>query len=59
MKNVHEFTSEQGKFSLYFLTCGSEKPSDMFDPVIELTHNHGTENMEDFSYHNGNETSGG
>lgn len=26
----------------------------MFHPILELTHNHGTENDENFSYHNGN-----
>lgn len=56
-------------FSLYFLAHlrdGETAPADpfseeayeamkrMFHPVIELTHNHGTENDPDFSYHNGN-----
>ena len=44
-------------FSLYFM-CHAEEGvglSDIFDPVIELTHNHGTEDKEDFKYHNGNE----
>ena len=27
-----------------------------FEPVLELTHNHGTENEEEFSYYNGNES---
>lgn len=27
----------------------------LFQPVIELTHNHGTENDPEFSYHNGND----
>jgi lactoylglutathione lyase len=27
----------------------------MFGPVIELTHNHGTEAQADFRYHNGND----
>ena len=27
----------------------------MFGPVIELTHNHGTETDADFAYHNGND----
>jgi catechol 2,3-dioxygenase-like lactoylglutathione lyase family enzyme len=27
----------------------------MFDPVLELTHNHGTENDDDFKHFNGNE----
>lgn len=30
-----------------------------FFPVIELTHNHGTEKDPDFSYHNGNDTDKG
>ena len=44
-------------FSLYFLANvkeGSDRSS-MFEPVIELTHNHGTESNESFSYHNGND----
>lgn len=44
-------------FSLYFM-CHAEEGvglSDIFDPVIELTHNHGTEDKEDFNYHNGND----
>jgi len=31
----------------------------MFQPVIELTHNHGTENRADFKYHNGNDDDAG
>mmetsp|Transcript_13850 Transcript_13850/g.26072 ORF Transcript_13850/g.26072 Transcript_13850/m.26072 type:complete len:386 (-) Transcript_13850:1138-2295(-) len=31
------------------------KLSMMFGPVLELTHNHGTENDEDFKHYNGNE----
>ena len=27
----------------------------MFGPILELTHNHGTEVQEDFKHHNGNE----
>ena len=27
----------------------------IFEPVLELTHNHGTESDPDFSYHNGND----
>jgi lactoylglutathione lyase len=46
-------------FSLYFL--GSSNVADgadtktLFQPVLELTHNHGTENDDDFRYYNGNE----
>lgn len=46
-------------FSLYFL--GSSNVSDeqevktAFQPVLELTHNHGSENDEDFKHYNGNE----
>lgn len=52
-------------FSLYFLAhiknpTGSESKdgynlSNLFGPVIELTHNHGTENDANFHYHNGND----
>ena len=46
-------------FSLYFL--GSSIVSDnanvkeLFQPVLELTHNHGTETQADFRHSNGNE----
>eukprot|EP01038_Epipyxis_sp_PR26KG_P009998 gene9998-13450_t len=33
----------------------SEYIKNMFHPVIELTHNHGTENNPSFKYHNGND----
>ena len=32
----------------------SEYLKKMFNPVLELTHNHGTEDDPNFSYHNGN-----
>jgi lactoylglutathione lyase len=58
----------QWKFSLYFLSSlsegeaapdpkgeeGNEFTKKAFNPVLELTHNHGTEDDEAFSYHNGN-----
>eukprot|EP00008_Paramoeba_atlantica_P011318 CAMPEP_0201491690 /NCGR_PEP_ID=MMETSP0151_2-20130828/30817_1 /ASSEMBLY_ACC=CAM_ASM_000257 /TAXON_ID=200890 /ORGANISM="Paramoeba atlantica, Strain 621/1 / CCAP 1560/9" /LENGTH=288 /DNA_ID=CAMNT_0047878165 /DNA_START=150 /DNA_END=1016 /DNA_ORIENTATION=+ len=58
----------QWKFSLYFLSSlaegvkapdpkseeGGEFLKNSFNPVLELTHNHGTEDDETFSYHNGN-----
>jgi lactoylglutathione lyase len=37
----------------------SEYIKRMFPPVIELTHNHGTEHRPDFKYHNGNDTDQG
>jgi lactoylglutathione lyase len=46
-------------FSLYFL--GSSNVPDgadakkLFQPVLELTHNHGTENDDEFKHYNGNE----
>lgn len=48
----------QYKFSLFFMSHAPENsnPSDYIDPVIELTHNHGTEDDEAFKYHNGNTT---
>jgi len=48
-------------FSLFFLAQipkGEPVPSDfhaMWDQVLELTHNHGTESNPTFSYHNGND----
>ena len=50
---------EEAKFSLYFfasLKNGEEnlQLNERFNPVLELTHNHGTENDDSFSYHNGN-----
>jgi len=56
----------EAKFSLYFFASltqeekekftseNSEDLSLLFKPVLELTHNHGTETDPDFSYHNGN-----
>jgi len=46
----------QGKFSNYFMTHAAEDSAMkmVFEPVIELTHNHGTEDQADFKYHNGN-----
>jgi len=55
-------------FSLYFLAsnvdCAPEDPTDseaaagvkeLFQPVLELTHNHGTEKDDEFKHFNGNE----
>lgn len=58
-------------FSLYFLAHltdeqrinqpdihseeASELINNMYQPVLELTHNHGTESQVDFKYHNGND----
>eukprot|EP00287_Rhodomonas_sp_CCMP768_P031535 CAMPEP_0202854138 /NCGR_PEP_ID=MMETSP1389-20130828/90844_1 /ASSEMBLY_ACC=CAM_ASM_000865 /TAXON_ID=302021 /ORGANISM="Rhodomonas sp., Strain CCMP768" /LENGTH=352 /DNA_ID=CAMNT_0049532713 /DNA_START=30 /DNA_END=1089 /DNA_ORIENTATION=- len=59
-----------GDFSLYFLAClppGVTPPADkaspeasefvkcLFNPVLELTHNHGTETQDDFKHWVGNE----
>jgi len=68
MTVVAEKHFPQWKFSLYFLASlaeGEQAPdptSDaanqyvkrLFNPVLELTHNHGTEDDANFSYHNGN-----
>jgi len=35
--------------------ASSQFMRDIYPPVLELTHNHGTENKPDFSYHNGND----
>lgn len=46
-------------FSLYFLASGNIDPSieykNQFQPVLELTHNHGTEKNDSFKHYNGNE----
>lgn len=46
-------------FSLYFLASSNADPSvpvkDQFQPVLELTHNHGTESDASFRHLNGNE----
>mmetsp|Transcript_32548 Transcript_32548/g.70345 ORF Transcript_32548/g.70345 Transcript_32548/m.70345 type:complete len:155 (-) Transcript_32548:29-493(-) len=69
MSLVSERHFESGKFSLYFLAtlpAGTDVPDPtsedgykfmkgLFNPVLELTHNHGTETDPAFSYHNGND----
>lgn len=46
-------------FSLFFLGSSnvdeSVKCGNQFQPVLELTHNHGTETDDDFKHYNGNE----
>jgi lactoylglutathione lyase len=46
-------------FSLYFLgssvVSDDSNPKEMFQPCLELTHNHGTESNEDFKHFSGNE----
>lgn len=44
-------------FSLYYLGTVPEGDSEFPDdrPVLELTHNHGTEQDENFQHYNGNE----
>ncbi len=63
---IEKVDFEQAKFSLYFLALIADKSQIPADPrerhqwrksipgVLELTHNHGTENDADFSYHSGN-----
>lgn len=48
--------SHKSDFSLYFLSHApiGSSDKDTYEPVIELTHNHGTEDNDNFSYHNGN-----
>lgn len=65
IKEAHMGVGEDWGFSLYFLASvpeGTVIPSDrnafidgMFGPVLELTHNHGTEHKPEFKYHNGND----
>jgi len=61
------FPKEKGDFSLYFLTHLSNKQMRdpllskesgkgtelLWQPCLELTHNHGTESVDDFEYHTG------
>ena len=46
-------------FSLYFMGSGNVDTSivarDQYQPVLELTHNHGTEADDSFQHFNGNE----
>jgi len=70
MKVMAEKHFPDAKFSLYFLASNvpdADVPADptseeaalaasnLFQPVLELTHNHGTENDNDFKHYNGNE----
>ncbi len=65
MTLIERFDFDAMDFSLYFLGYPTETmPEDprerakwLFDQpaLLELTHNHGTENDPDFSHHNGNE----
>lgn len=66
---------EDWGFSLYFLAHLTEEQrknqpdirseeagkliQTMYQPVLELTHNHGTEKQESFRYHNGNDEEDG
>jgi len=68
MSVIGEKHFPDAKFSLFFLAsipAGEEVPEPrseassefmkrLFNPVLELTHNHGTESDPNFSYHNGN-----
>ncbi|KAJ1777610.1 Lactoylglutathione lyase [Coemansia sp. RSA 353] len=63
MKLVDEHHSDEAKFSLYFL--GYEDPASeglvrlARQGLLELTHNHGTENDASFAYNTGNGDQGG
>ncbi|CAM9402301.1 unnamed protein product [Ectocarpus fasciculatus] len=75
IRETHMGVGTDWAFSLYFLAHMSVEeasalpPPDspeagdairhMFRPVLELTHNHGTENDVSFKYHNGNDTAEG
>ena len=68
--DVRHFGADLGDFSLYLLGTqgeGEVLPADdatheerweflhnRFDPVLELTYNHGTEDQPNFKYANGN-----
>eukprot|EP01096_Ripella_sp_DP13-Kostka_P018247 TRINITY_DN980_c0_g1_i2.p1 TRINITY_DN980_c0_g1~~TRINITY_DN980_c0_g1_i2.p1 ORF type:complete len:318 (-),score=134.32 TRINITY_DN980_c0_g1_i2:38-991(-) len=55
---VDEKHFPEAKFSLYFLSnswaVSEANCNGRFEPVLELTHNHGTEDDAEFKYHNGN-----
>ena len=60
MKLVRESHYPDAKFSLYFLASSNapdnvEDARNLFHPVLELTHNHGTEKDENFQHFTGNE----
>jgi len=70
MTLIREAHFPEAKFSLYFFAClppGVTPPQDpkseeaneflksLWMPVLELTHNHGTETDSNFKYHNGND----
>jgi len=62
MTVVKERHFEEAAFSLYFLASARKNgedsdtnPKTMYHPILELTHNHGTEKDPNFSYHSGNE----
>merc|ERR1719433_1065022 len=69
LREIH-FPKEKGDFSLYFLASLTEEQKaavpdpkgpdagkfvgSLWQPVLELTHNHGTESDPEFAYHTGN-----
>eukprot|EP01084_Bolivina_argentea_P312308 540685_1 len=70
MRLLAERHFEKAKFSLYFLSSFCDEIRDLnemsnderwelvkkqYNPVLELTHNWGTEANDDFEYHNGSE----
>ena len=61
MQLVRESHYPEAQFSLYFLASSSATLPDngdarnLFGPVLELTHNHGTETQADFRHFTGNE----
>eukprot|EP01083_Nonionella_stella_P284857 969719_1 len=71
MRLVSEMHFEKGKFSLFFLSSFVDNSIDIdnlndeerkeivkkqWGPVLELTHNHGTEKDDKFNYHDGRTT---
>merc|ERR1712137_1039973 len=66
LQMIGEKHFDEHKFSLYFLANQEATQDvnnnndffvlmkDLFHPVLEITHNHGTEDDDSFSYHNGN-----
>ena len=75
LRQIDLGVGESWGFSLYFLANLTDEQRQnqpdvrseeagkfiqrMYQPVLELTHNHGTENQTDFHYHNGNDEDAG
>ena len=57
LEEMRRIDNENGRFTLIFLAAPKDKATSASSraPELELTHNWGTENDEEFGYHNGND----